>query len=96
MEKLILEEEQAIIDDIETTELFKMKGRIKNYIENNVRLNRQGLKNTIKQLDETAKNDEKQFLIGNFEMKMKNDKLFSDLKTARFISTEFQNASEDK
>lgn len=92
----MLQEEQAIIDDIETTELFKMKGRIKNYIENNVRLNRQGLKNTIKQLDERFQKQVKDSRLANVELQLKNEQLFSDLKTARFISTEYQNASEEK
>ena len=40
MENLMLEKEAAILSDLETTDIFKMKDRIKNYIENNVRLNR--------------------------------------------------------
>jgi hypothetical protein len=48
MGKLIEDEENLLLDDIETTEIFKMKGRIKSYIENDVRLNRQGLQSSIK------------------------------------------------
>ena len=70
MESLMLKEEQDIIDDIETTELFKMKGRIKNYIENNVRLNRLGLKNTIKELDERCQQQVHEAHLANIELKI--------------------------
>lgn len=50
-----------------------MKGRIKNYIENNVRLNRQGLKNTIKQLDERFQKQVKDSRLANVELQLKNE-----------------------
>lgn len=89
MEKLMEDEENNIISDLETTEIFKMKGRIKNYIENNVRLNRQGLKNTIRQLNEKNIAIEKEMNQQCMTLQLQNDSLFSDLKTARFLSTEF-------
>lgn len=50
-----------------------MKDRITNYIENNVRLNRQGLKNTIKQLDERNKLEVQDLIQQNVELKLNND-----------------------
>jgi t-SNARE complex subunit (syntaxin) len=70
IEKQMLEQEQAILDDLETTDIFKMKQRIKNYIENNVRLNRIGLKNTIKHLREMSAFKEKEFNVKYVELKM--------------------------
>jgi len=47
-----MKEEQTILDDLETTNVYDMRSRIKNYIENNVRLNREGLNLTVqKQAD---------------------------------------------
>ena len=40
MEKILEDEENAIVSDLETTDIYKLKNRIKNYIENNVKLNR--------------------------------------------------------
>jgi len=37
---MLEEEENAILSDLETTDVFRLQGRIKNYIENNVRPNR--------------------------------------------------------
>ena len=47
MEKILNEEEASILNDAETSDNFVMRNRIKNYIENNVQLNREGLKLTI-------------------------------------------------
>lgn len=40
LERMLEEEENAILSDLETTDVFRLQGRIKNYIENNVRPNR--------------------------------------------------------
>ena len=50
MEKILEDEENAILSDLETTDIFKLKGRVKNYIENNVKLNRKALKTTMKKM----------------------------------------------
>jgi len=49
---VLIEEEKSILKDIETTDIFKMRSRIKNYIENNVQLNREGLKITLHNLND--------------------------------------------
>jgi hypothetical protein len=50
MEKILVDEENAILSDLETTDIFKLKGRVKNYIENNVKLNRQASKTTMRKM----------------------------------------------
>lgn len=43
-------EEQQILQDLETTEVFQMRTKIINYINNNVQLERQGLNLQVKAL----------------------------------------------
>lgn len=60
MEKLLEQEEQSILHDVQSLQTnFNLRNRIRNYIENNVQLNRQGLKLTIKKLHEKMMSSEK-------------------------------------
>lgn len=43
----MIEEEKRILSDLDSTDVFNMRGRIKNYILDNVQLNRKGLKLTV-------------------------------------------------
>ena len=43
-------EEQQILADLDTTEVFQMRSKISNYIKNNVQLERQGLNLQVKTL----------------------------------------------
>lgn len=40
LERMLEEEENAILSDLENNDVYRLQGRIKNYIENNVRPNR--------------------------------------------------------
>ena len=61
MEQLLEQEEQSILRDVQSQQMsFNLSNRIKNYIENNVQLNREGLKLTIKKLHERMIASEKQ------------------------------------
>ena len=44
------EEEQQILDDLDTTAVFTMRERIRQYIKNNVQLEREGLKRKLQNL----------------------------------------------
>ena len=40
LERMLEEEENAMLSDLENNNIYRLQGRIKNYIENNVRPNR--------------------------------------------------------
>ena len=44
LERMLEEEENAILSDLENNDVYRLQGRIKNYIENNVRPNRSAMK----------------------------------------------------
>ena len=97
MEQLLEQEEQSILHDVQSQQInFNLRNRIRNYIENNVQLNREGLKLTIKKLHERLVTTEKQLRKQLVQVKFQNEKLFTDLKTARFIQTEYHNQSDQK
>ena len=54
--------EMQILVDLETTEVFKMRDRIKRYIEENVQVERNGLNYRIKSLNE-KNNQLKKYVI---------------------------------
>lgn len=49
-QKFATDEEIQIILDLETTEVFKMRDRIKSYLKNTIRLEREGVTIQIKEL----------------------------------------------
>jgi hypothetical protein len=50
-----MDEEMLILSDLDTTDIFKMRNRIKNYILNNVQLSRVGMEKSVKNLQEKLK-----------------------------------------
>lgn len=52
MEQQMIDQEKKILEELETTSVFIMRPAIKNYIENNVQLYRQGINLQLKQLRE--------------------------------------------
>ena len=73
-----------------------MRSRIKNYIENNVRLNREGLQLTVQKQADGLQNMEKGLKKQLVQTRFTNDELSIEVKTTRFLNTELENQVADK
>jgi len=43
LEQILINEEKALLEELETTNVFNMRPQLKNYIENSVQLHRKGM-----------------------------------------------------
>ena len=93
---MLMKEEQTILDDLETTNVYDMRSRIKNYIENNVRLNREGLNLTLQKQADGLQSMEKSLKKQLIQTKFSNEELAMDIKTTRFLNGELQNQVKDR
>ena len=99
---MLAEEEASILEwlsakqEIDQGEYFRLRNQLKNYIENNVQLHRQGLKLTVQKLHEKLLTTDcklrKQLLTSQF----KQDELHKDLIQSRCFQTAFSKQNDEK
>jgi hypothetical protein len=93
---VLIEEEKEILEELETTSVFNMREKLKNYIENSVQLHRKGMNLQIQKMQEQLDAVNQKYSL---EMKIKQfnlEQMNGEMHTLKFEIKEYQELCETK